>query len=198
MKKKKSKDSKQVIILAGPNGSGKTTLSKDLLPDKKLPFLNADEIAKDMNPNDVAAVRISAGKKFLNAIQNYIKKNKSFALESTLSGQYLVKIIEQLKKKKYAVHIIYIFLENTESAISRVKVRVKKGGHHVPDEDVIRRFYRSKEKFWNIYRPIVDSWEILYNGEDDLSIVATGAAKLINIIDENKFNVFQRDITNER
>ena len=55
-------------MLAGPNGSGKTTLSKDLLKDKKLPFLNADEMAKEMNPEDVAAVKVTAGKKFLKTI----------------------------------------------------------------------------------------------------------------------------------
>lgn len=43
---------KNIYLIAGANGSGKTTFSKELLKKEKLIFLNADDIALDLCPND--------------------------------------------------------------------------------------------------------------------------------------------------
>ena len=53
---------KILYIIAGANGSGKSTLAEVLLSEKKLEFLNADEIAKEISPNAINSVPISAGK----------------------------------------------------------------------------------------------------------------------------------------
>ena len=37
----------------------------------------------------------------------------------------------------------YVYIDSPQLAISRVADRVRKGGHHVPDEDVIRRYFTS-------------------------------------------------------
>jgi len=88
---------REVIIISGPNGSGKTTFAKDFLKTYKYAFLNADEIARELNPNDLSSVRLEAGKIFLRKVNELIEVNQSFAVETTLSGHYLRKIIETLK-----------------------------------------------------------------------------------------------------
>ena len=186
---------KRVIIIAGPNGSGKTTLSKELLKEFHIDFLNADLIAEKLNPNDFQAVRIKAGKEFLRTIDTKINKGESFALESTLSGTYLIRIINLLKKKKYKVSIIFIFIENTEAALQRIKIRVQKGGHDVPKEDVLRRFHRSLNNFWKTYRKLSDDWQLIYNGEESLSFVASGTKNTETIIDESKFKLFKKGLS---
>lgn len=45
-----NKKKKQVVIVAGANGSGKTTFARKFLDVTKYEFLNADEIAKELNP----------------------------------------------------------------------------------------------------------------------------------------------------
>jgi predicted ABC-type ATPase len=186
---------KKLIIVAGPNGSGKTTLAKEVLRNQKIKFLNADEIAAKINPKDVNAVKYTAGKKFLNLVRSELKKKNSFAIESTLSGQFLLDIVKEAKSKKYSVQIIYIFLESSRVSIERIRVRVLKGGHHIPDADVIRRFTRSKNNFWKIYREQADSWQIIYNGEDRPIQVASGSRKLVSILNEELFAQFSKDIT---
>ncbi len=192
------KKQKQLFIFAGPNGCGKTTLSTRFLEGKNIKFLNADNMAKEINPGDVDSVQLQAGKKFFKELSIAISKNHTFALETTLSGSYLIDVIKKVKAQKYRVHIIYFFLENPESAIDRIKIRVRKGGHHIPSDVVIRRFYRSKEKFWNIYRVLVDSWELFFNGDNDLSIVATGTKSEVRIMDDHKMELFLEDIKNEK
>ena len=42
---------KKLYIVSGANGSGKTTFAKMLTEDLSLPFVNADEIAKELDPS---------------------------------------------------------------------------------------------------------------------------------------------------
>mgnify|MGYP007101910994 CR=1 FL=1 len=39
--------------------------------------------------------------------------------------------------------------------MNRIKVRVLNGGHDIPHDDIVRRFYRSK-KIFGIYKDLVD------------------------------------------
>lgn len=192
-------NTKRLVILAGANGVGKTTLANELLKEFKLKLLNADEIAKSISPGqtDLTKVRIKAGKLLLSQLNSLINQNKSFALESTLSGKYLVKVINGMKSKLYKISIIYLFVDNPDVAIDRIKIRVKKGGHSIPNEDVIRRFGRSKKNFWNIYRKIVNEWTIFYNGAGKLLPVASGKDKYCEVVEEEYFGIFMGDIENE-
>jgi predicted ABC-type ATPase len=180
----------ELFLIAGANGSGKTTLARELLPDYELDFVNADEIAQELNPGGVDKVRIAAGKEFFNKIDGLVSQRKSFAIETTLSGQYLARFIKDLKEKGYLITLIYIFLDNPEISIARIKVRVRNGGHFVPDQDVQRRFWRGKKNFWNIYKDLADYWEIYYNGEHGFIQVATGELNKKTVIDEKLFELF--------
>ena len=189
---------KQVFIVAGANGSGKTTIATEFLKELYLDFLNADKIAESINPDNMDSVKLKAGKVFLGTLKDLIKQKKSFALESTLSGRYLIDIIAHLKRERYKINIIYAFVDSPEFAIDRIKVRVKSGGHFVPDEDVIRRFYRSKNNFWNIYKNAVDEWQMFYNGESQILQVAVGERENYTIINEELFKLFMKDVKDEK
>lgn len=149
-------NNKLLYIIAGANGSGKSTLAEVLLKEKNLEFLNADEIAKEICPDAIDSVPISAGKLYFKRLNKYFQNNKSFAVESTLSGNNIVRIIKKAKQQNYKIILIYSFLKNCAICIERVKKRVENGGHNVPDEDIIRRYYKSVVKFWDEYRFMVD------------------------------------------
>ena len=54
-----------LYIIAGANGCGKSTLASELLPDKNIEFLNADDIAREICPDSIESVKIRAGKMVL-------------------------------------------------------------------------------------------------------------------------------------
>lgn len=83
---------KELIIIARANGSGKTTFSKQILAETGFEFLNADEIEKEL---DIS--KIQAGKEFFSRLYKFFREGTSFVLESTLSGNYLVKVIDKAK-----------------------------------------------------------------------------------------------------
>ncbi|MFH0702233.1 MAG: AAA family ATPase [bacterium] len=185
---------KKIFIIAGANGSGKTTLAKELLPELSLEFVNADEIARAINPDDLQAVRVQAGKKVFKKIDEMLLQEKSFAIETTLSGNFLVKVIKQAKIQGYNTVLIYSFVDNPQICIERIKVRVRTGGHYVPDEDVIRRYYRSKNNFWKKYKDIVDEWTVFYNGLERSILVAKGESETIESIQEELYKFFMENI----
>lgn len=188
---------KKVFIVGGANGAGKTTFAKEFIKEINITFLNADEIEKEFNPNDTNGGRIRAGKEFLKRTNNLINSNNSFLLESTLAGKYLQNIIKRLKNKYFEVILLYVFIDNSDLAIDRVKTRVKYGGHFVPDIDVKRRFKRSKLNFWNLYRYLVDEWQIYYNGDNNIIQICIGNKNKIIIINEDRYNLFKEGLENE-
>lgn len=80
---------------------------------------------------------------------------------------------------------------------NRIKIRVLNGGHDIPKEDIIRRFYRSKENFWNLYKDIVDEWNLFYNGLSEYTFVThcenNSSFAPVEIHNENLYNEFVKD-----
>ena len=64
------------------------------------------------------------------------------------------------------------------------------GGHDIPTEDIIRRFYRSKNMFWNLYKNIVDEWIIYYNSNEIFEEIADKDT----IYDNEKYQEFLKDL----
>lgn len=85
-------------------------------------------------------------------------------------------------------------MASPDLCIKRVEARVRKGGHDVPDEDIIRRFHRAKRNFWNGYRYGVDDWRIYFNGELGFQVVAEGEGADMIVYDRLVFDFFMEDL----
>ena len=182
-----------LYIIAGANGSGKSTLANELLPAKTLEFLNADEVAKEICPEKIESEKIQAGKIVLQKLDELLNKKKSFAIETTLAGKNHIKTINKAKELGYNVVLIYSYLDSPLMCENRIKIRVLNGGHNIPKDDIIRRFYRSKENFWKLYKDIVDEWNLFYNGLSEYTFVAHSDNGTIEIYNENLYNEFVKD-----
>ncbi len=159
-------DTPVLYIIGGCNGAGKTTLSRKLLPKLGVKrFLNADEIAKGLSPLDPTLVAFKAGRLLLEEVEVLLNAKTSFAIESTLSGKTYVSLIRRAKELGYEFVLHYLTIHSSAQAIQRVRLRVGLGGHHVPDEDVERRFERSQRHFLEDYLPLADAWHLWDNSE---------------------------------
>ena len=99
---------KVCYITAGPNGAGKTTFAKEFLPVEAecLNFINADLIAQGLAPFQPDKAVIKAAKLMIHQIDECIRKEESFAFETTHSGRTYIKKIREMKVKGYKI-IIY-------------------------------------------------------------------------------------------
>jgi predicted ABC-type ATPase len=153
-----------LCILGGCNGAGKTTLARELLPRLGLMrFLNADEMARGLSPLDPSLSAFRAGRLLLEEARSLIAAKTSFAIESTLSGKAQVALIREAKALGYRILLHYIVIGSATQAVERVALRVRVGGHHVPEDDVRRRFDRSRRHFLDDYLPLADEWGLWDN-----------------------------------
>ena len=173
---------KKCYILAGPNGAGKTTFADEFLPIEAecLNFVNADLIAYGLSPFQPRKMAIEAGRLMIELIRECVRKNESFAFETTLSGKGYIKKIIEWKEQGYEIILYFFKLPSVEFAMARVKLRVSKGGHDVPEKDIRRRFVRSLDNFNLLYRPLVDSWASLTHPEIPLFSLINRSNKMEN------------------
>jgi len=87
--------------------------------------------------------RIDAGRLILRMCEELLEKRESFLVETTLSGQTYLRMMRRAGGLGYTVRLIYVATESVEINIQRIRDRVLKGGHDVPEEDQRRRFPRS-------------------------------------------------------
>ena len=186
----------QAVVIAGPNGAGKTTAAPRLLHAAVGidAFVNADVIAQGLAGFSPATAALEAGRIMLNRLDELAQAGADFAFESTLAGRSVRGRLLDLIARGYAVHLFYLWLPSPEMAVERVRHRVEMGGHHVPEEVIRRRFWRSLVNFDRIYRPIVTSWQ-LYDASrsPERPLVAQGTASgRPTIIDEDTWDDVRR------
>jgi predicted ABC-type ATPase len=176
-----------LIIIGGANGSGKTTLAKEIIPNEQFPYLGADEIAFKLNPSEPLQAAVQAGRIFNQTLKENIEQKKSLIVESTLSGISLTKHLRKAKSFGYVLRILFVYLDSPTLCVKRVEARVAKGGHYVHAEDIERRFYRSNNNFWNIYKDLADEWSLFFNAGSKIIQVAGGDQDGLVIFDQEKF-----------
>lgn len=179
-----------LYIIAGPNGAGKTTFAIKFLPKyAKCPhFVNADLIAKGISPFTPEIAAIKAGRILLEEIKELLEQRKSFGFETTLSGQTYISFFKEAKKRGYEIHLFFLWIPSVKLAIARIKDRVAKGGHNIPNPDVRRRFSRSINNFFILYLPLVDSWYLFDNSAEKPDLIANMAGGKVYIGDHQLYD----------
>ncbi|MEX0927936.1 MAG: AAA family ATPase [Balneolales bacterium] len=189
----RSEAKSKLIIVGGPNGSGKTTLASEILAEQNYHYISADHIAYELAPDNPASVKIKAGKIFFDRLQEAVDQKHNILIESTLSGKSLIPLIKKFKEDfNYHITVVFVFLSNPEICVQRVAIRVKKGGHHVPSEDIYRRFGRSYINFWDIYKELSHHWYLYYTSEDYFQEVARKSGKDQYVLNEKLFVTFEK------
>jgi predicted ABC-type ATPase len=105
-----------------------------------------------MWPDDPDGAAISAGREVIRRTREYLERQESFILETTLSSARTVQLIPEAKRHGFTVAVVYICVPDAEIAILRVGNRVSKGGHNIPDDTIRRRYERSIQNAAEAFR----------------------------------------------
>ena len=167
---------KNLYIISGCNGAGKTTASYTVLPEilNCREFVNADEIARGLSPFNPGSVAIEAGKLMLQRIEELLKRNETFSIETTLATRSYVNLVKQAQEQGYSIRLLFFWLSTPELAVKRVAERVSKGGHDIPQDIIRRRYVAGINNLFKLFMPIVNYWAIFDNSETPRRKVAIG------------------------
>lgn len=177
-----------LYIIAGPNGAGKTTAAYTLLPEVMLTkeFVNADEIARGLSPFNVESVAFEAGRIMLQRIEQLMRQNVDFAIETTLSTRSYVNTIRRAQQDGYTVSLYYFWIPSADMSKERVALRVSKGGHNIPPDVIERRYSRSVTNLTNLYCPVCDYFAVFNNADTIPEMIAAGGMHLeTDVFDKN-------------
>lgn len=133
-----------VTMFAGPNGSGKSTLKAqhEALGIDFGSWVNADEIAASMSGNavDVASRAQLAARRLRDEL---LGAGSDYCFETVMSHESHLEHLAAARSQGYFVNIVYVAIDNPLANVSRVALRVAKGGHDVPPDRIVSRWHRS-------------------------------------------------------
>lgn len=121
----------------------------------------------------------------LHRISELLETGTDFAIETTLATRSYVLLVRRAQKAGYSVSLIYIWLNSPELALERVAVRVKKGGHNIPEAVVRRRYRKGVHNLFNLFMPVCDTWIVADNSEGILEPVARKDSEFGHIIENS-------------
>lgn len=137
-----------IYVLAGVNGAGKSSIGGAAFRENGADYYNPDEFARALrlrnpalNPAEANAIAWTNGVRLL---ERAIEQRLDFAIESTLGGSTIPRLLGEAASRRIAVRIWHVGLATPELHLARVRVRVARGGHDIPEADIRRRFEHSR------------------------------------------------------
>jgi len=144
LKVEKAKRRPTVFLIAGPNGAGKSTLYNSIIKPKiNAPFINADVIQKQELRDPSMQASYTARDMAIERRAQYLKEGKSFVFETVFSHPSKLAEIADYKAAGFNVVLYHIGLNSPDLSVERVRQRVQKGGHNVPEQKIRERFERN-------------------------------------------------------
>ena len=140
-------------MLAGCNGAGKSSIGGAALRASGAPYFNPDEAARaivsanagrsaPITQEQANSAAWTQGKRLL---ERALREHLDFAFETTLGGRTITELLLQAGRERHSVHIWFAGLANVELHLERVRRRVARGGHDIPEAKVRERYARSRE-----------------------------------------------------
>lgn len=171
---------KRYTIIGGVNGVGKSSIYGALKGrDKDFGVvIDTDKITAKLGGD-----KIKGGKEAVRIINDCLDKGLNFTQETTLSGKKTLKTILEAREKGYETFLYYIAVSSVEESLSRIKNRVNKGGHDIPEADVKRRFDKRYDDLLKVL-PYCDK-AIFWDNENGFDPVAWYSKGVLGLFDED-------------
>ncbi len=159
----------RIHVLAGVNGAGKSSVGGEEIRAAGAQYYNPDEAARrvqrsnpQLSQTQANAVAWQNGKLML---ERAIREGKDFAFETTLGAKTMTELLIQAAGAGFEVHVWYAGLASAAQHIERVRARVARGGHDIPEQDIRRRFEHSRLNLIKLM-PCLTSLRVFDNSVD--------------------------------
>ena len=157
-------------IVAGPNGSGKSSAYETLevgSPARSIWIINPDLLTvriQQVEGLELLAANLQAVKRIETWLEVSIRAHQTVGVETVLSTDKYRRLVLAAKVLQFTVRLTYVILDSPERNIERVRMRVKKGGHAVPEDKIVERYGRSLAQLPWFLEQADEAW--LYDNSD--------------------------------
>ncbi|GMV50424.1 MAG: hypothetical protein OZ918_04075 [Nitrospirales bacterium] len=137
-----------IYVIAGVNGGGKSSLAGATMREFGGLYYNPDEVARrlmtlhaDLKQREANQAAWEQGVRLLTRA---VQERLVFAFETTLGGATISGLLLQAAREGGSIHVWYVGLFSPELHMARVRARVARGGHDIPEADIRRRYEHSR------------------------------------------------------
>jgi predicted ABC-type ATPase len=137
-----------IYVLAGANGAGKSSIGGAAFQQQGSDYFNPDDATSRILARNAGISQTQAnswawhqGRRLL---ERAISERRDFALETTLGGSTISRLLVGAILAGIEVRVWYVGLESPELHIARVRARVRRGGHDIPDAKIRERYTHSR------------------------------------------------------
>ena len=169
-----------VLVFAGPNGSGKSTVTKgfDIIGE----YINADDIKKQRRCSDLEAAQYATSLR-----ENAVTLRRDFTFETVLSSPRNVELIRSAKDSGYQVEVVFVLTSDPQINVARVADRVRKGGHDVPKDKIVSRYYKSLNNLAELLK-IADVMWVIDNSTEKAELIIYSKDKTVSIFESKNWS----------
>lgn len=137
------------LIVAGPNGWGKSSLYQGAGLEafgRSVWIINPDLLTAriiEVEGLDAPVANLEAVRRIESWIEASIRAHQTVGVETVLSTGKYRRLVHMAKQFGFEFRLIYVLLDSPRRNVERVRPRVRKGGHAVPETKILERHARS-------------------------------------------------------
>lgn len=141
-----AKTAPAILVAAGTNGAGKSSIVQPFIEASGGAYYNPDQYAATlirhgMPPSDANALAWARG---YQQLCTAVEDGTAYAFETTLGGHSIAYQLMRALAFERQVVILYVGLVSPELHLQRIRDRVTRGGHDIPEDAVRRRYDDSR------------------------------------------------------
>ena len=157
-----------LFVLAGVNGAGKSSVAGPILRQRDLNYFNPDEAAARIREEigcSIDEANGSAWREGKRILEKAISERANHAFETTLGGTTMPRLIAKAADAGFDVLMWFVGLATVDQHIARVRARVSRGGHDIP-EDRIRERWDTSRRNLVVLMPRLSELRVFDNSQD--------------------------------
>ncbi len=138
----------RIYVLAGVNGAGKSSIAGAAFRAMGADYYNPDEAARRLRMNRPGLSQTDANgaawQRGFDHLTSAIAQRLDFAFETTLGASSIPRTLAAAADAGIEIHLWYAGLATPALHLARVRARVQRGGHDIPEAAIRRRFEHSR------------------------------------------------------
>ena len=134
-----------IYVLAGVNGAGKSSIGGAALQRAGFDWFNPDTFTRQLmeaTGRPLADANAAGWQEGLRRLEAAIADGTNHAFETTLGGNTIARTLREASRT-HDVTMWFCGLDSPERHIARVRQRVSRGGHDIPEAKIHERYARS-------------------------------------------------------
>jgi predicted ABC-type ATPase len=103
-------------------------------------------------------------------------------------------MLQEMREAGYRIRLDFLWIRDLAVSRQRVRSRVVKGGHDIPDDVQERRFGKGIRLLLEHYRPLIHYWRIFDNSGAEPHLVVEEEDGLLKVTDMARLAVIERTL----